>query len=38
MSNYRKGYIQGVKDLFLYLTFFGGYTYIIVKAIEIILK
>lgn len=38
MSNYRKGYIQGIKDLILYLTFFGGYTYIIVKALEIILK
>lgn len=38
MSNYRKGYIQGIKDLCLYLTFFGGYTYIIVKALQIILK
>lgn len=27
-----------IKDLILYLTFFGGYTYIIIKALEIILK
>ena len=38
MRDYRKGYIQAIKDLCLYLTFFGGYTYIIVKALEIILK
>lgn len=38
MSNYRKGYIQAIKDLWLYITFFGGYTYIVVKALEIILK
>lgn len=38
MSNYRKGYIQAIKDLCLYVAFFVGYTYVIVKALEIILK
>lgn len=38
MSNYRKGYIQAIKDLILYLTFFVGYTYIVVKALQMILK
>lgn len=38
MKRYRKGYIQGIKDLSLCLVFFVGYTYIFIKAIEIILK
>lgn len=38
MSEYRKGYIQGIKDLILYTFGFISYGYIIVKAIEIIAK
>lgn len=38
MSEYRKGYIQGVKDLILYTFVFISYVYIIIKAIEIIAK
>lgn len=38
MSKFRKGYIQGIKDLSLFLVFFSSYTYIFIKAIEIILK
>ena len=38
MSKFRKGYIKGIKDLSLCLVFFIGYTYIFIKAIEIILK
>lgn len=38
MKRFRKGYIQGIKDLILCLVFFGGYTYLFIKALEIILK
>lgn len=38
MSKFRKGYIQGIKDLILILIFFSSYTYIFIKALEITLK
>ena len=38
MSKFRKGYMQRIKDLILCLVFFSSYTYIFIKALEIILK
>lgn len=38
MSKFRKGYIKAIKDLSLFLVFFVGYSYIFIKALEIILK
>ena len=38
MSKYRKGYVQAYKDLELFVGTFGAYTYMFVKALEIILK
>lgn len=38
MSEYRKGYIQGVKDVILYTFGFISYGIILIKAIEIIAK
>lgn len=34
MSKFRKGYIQAIKDSGLALTFFIGYSYLFIKALE----